>query len=518
MTASPSCPETPASKKSGLKQNAAGQPFLLRAPALIPSMLLAALLVGWLAYQGLGPFFTGHNGPSRPAEHSIQASGQEANPLAQAAPGMPVSAEAKEAAASEEPIAMLPEAQNVPVEAQERPIEAQNAPTGEQEAPVATQNLPVGEQNVPAEAQNVPAGEQEAPSSEGTLQPGTNATLAAAAPLSAEDLPENMDPAWIPLVERLEKEGFAREDLLELFAKMGKKSYTSAFMAAKITELYGVGGIGIKQGADAPQLPEGYEQPLSDITVGEYKAFKDKYAAELKAILDTHGVPANVVVALLLVETGLGSDLGKTTAFRSLAAMAATDTVELLGSSGNSRQTTQVNAARLKATLKDKSDWAFNELTALIRYGQDTSKDVTTIPGSMYGAIGICQFMPSNIELFGVDGDGDGTVNLFSVVDAMYSAANYLEAHGWRGAKSDEQKFDVLRSYNQDNIYATRVLSISKQLALADQGKLADNRNPMYGPGTMPVRSLDPSLRRLRRPPASARVHSLGSYEDLLKP
>lgn len=366
----------------------------------------------------------------------------------------------------------------------------------EEENVFTVQHVPVTEAKVQAPAEAAPS----------------------ALPLTAEALPEKTDPAWIPLIERLEREGFAREELLDLFSSLGEKSYTPAFMAAKITELYGVGGIGIKQDADAPQLPEGYEQPISDITVGEYKTFKDKYAAELKNILDTHGVPANVVVALLLVETGLGSDLGKTTAFRSLASMAATDTVELLGSSGNSRQTTRVNAVRLKATLKDKSDWAFNELVALIRYGQHNGKDVTAIPGSMYGAIGICQFMPSNIELFGVDGDGDGTINLFSVVDVMYSAANYLECHGWRGAKNDDQKFNVLRAYNQDNIYATRVLSISKQLALADQGKLADHRNPMYGPGTMPVRSLDPSLRRLRRPPASTRVQSLGSYEDLVRP
>lgn len=462
-------PETPAAKPAAARQGGAPrQPFLLRAPVLVSSMLVAGLLAAWPVYQGLQPFFAGQSGPAQSAEQNIRAAAQ---------------------------------GEQLPAQPEQEVFAA------------AERNTPAPEEGGIA----VPGG-PEAAAPSGAIRPGTNATLAAASPLGAEDLPESMDPAWIPLVERLEAEGFAREELLDLFSKMGKKSYSSAFMAAKITELYGVGGIGIKQEGDAPQLPEGYEQPISDITVGEYKAFKDKYAVELKAVLDTHGVPANVVVALLLVETGLGSDLGKTTAFRSLAAMAATDTTELLASSGNSRQTARVNPARLKATLKDKSDWAFNELTALIRYGQHNGADVTAIPGSMYGAIGICQFMPSNIELFGVDGDGDGVVNLFSVVDAMYSAANYLEAHGWRGAKNDDQKFDVLRTYNQDTIYATRVLSISKQLALADQGKLADNRNPMYGPGTMPVRSLDPSLRRLRRPPASARVRPLGSYEDLVNP
>ncbi len=55
-----------------------------------------------------------------------------------------------------------------------------------------------------------------------------------------------------------------------------------------------------------------------------------------------------------------------------------------------------------------------------------------SIKGSFAGALGICQFMPSNIEKLGVDLDGDGVVNLSqSPADAIGSAANYLATVGW---------------------------------------------------------------------------------------
>ena len=346
-----------------------------------------------------------------------------------------------------------------------------------------------------------------------------NATLplTGTANATATEALAGLDPAWSPLLDRLEAEGFSRDALNTLFARLGESSYSPSFMAAKILELYGVGGIGLAHDETPPLPPVGYERPIPDITVGDYKTFKVKYAAEISDILEKHGVPVNVIVAVLLVETGLGSDLGNTTALRALASMAATTTPELLGSKGNGSQGKRINGGKLKATLKDKSDWAFNEVVALLHYGEANNIDVTAMPGSMYGAMGICQFMPSNIEPYALDGDGNGVVDLFSVVDAMYSVANYLEAHGWRNAKTDDLKFNALLAYNQDSIYAGRVLAIARQLALADKGKLADNRNPMYGPGTMTPRSLDPSLRRLRPVPASARVKSLGSYEDLLK-
>ena len=327
------------------------------------------------------------------------------------------------------------------------------------------------------------------------------------------------DPAWKPLLDRLEKDGFPRAHMLTLFGNLGESAYSPAFMGAKITELYGVRGMSLNSSEETePELPEGYKQPLSDVTVGEYRTFTVKYAETLKDLHKQYGVDQNIIVALLLVETGLGSNLGKTPALRALASMAVVNTPTMLAGGGNAAQGKRINAARLSATLKSKSEWAYKELRALIAYGQKNNADISKIPGSVYGAVGICQFMPSNIEPYGVDGDKDGKVDLFSVVDAMYSAANYLEQHGWRGAKTQEAKLRVLRAYNQDYVYAAKVLGTSNQLALADKGKIAAGRNPVVHIPGGGQGYRDPSLRgrRIYVPP-SARIKSLGSYGDLLR-
>jgi membrane-bound lytic murein transglycosylase B len=327
--------------------------------------------------------------------------------------------------------------------------------------------------------------------------------------------PSRLDPAWEPLVKRLVADGLDRERVWAIFASLGPKSYTPAYMAAKVRELYGVRGVGIKRTGNGPMTPVDYQQPLSDVTLGSCLAFMKRYAPVLQDIERKHGVPARSILGLLLVETGLGTDLGDHSALRALACLANTDSLQKFSSGGNGRQARYVSPKALAATLREKSNWAYKEVKALIAYGLKNNVDAASIPGSIYGAIGISQFMPSNVGPFGVDGDKNGKVDLFSVVDAMYSVANYLEANGWRGAKSDRGKLAVFRSYNNDSSYAASVLASSNQIALAQKGKLAHSRNALAGVVVGPRVSgrafLDPSLRRLKPVPEAAKL-KLDSY------
>jgi membrane-bound lytic murein transglycosylase B len=364
---------------------------------------------------------------------------------------------------------------------------------------------PTGRPRPKAESAAPPAGEN----SVRQRRPGG---LAAGAPS-----PVAPDPAWMALIDRLEADGFDRRELETVFAGLGPRSYSPAYMANKIAELYGVGGIGInREGSVPPALPENYEQPLSDATVGSCLAFIAQYAFDLADIEDRYGVPARVIIAILLVETNLGLDLGSDAALRALASMAATSTPELLGQRGNAGQARRVRAASLRATLKAKSDWAYEEVKALIRYAGRNGADPGKIPGSIYGAIGICQFMPSNSERYGVDGDKDGKVDLFSPRDAMYSVANYLEANGWREATTNARQFEVIKTYNQDNFYAARVLGVANRIGRAIAGKVPTAHNALAGIDAAPPYALDPSLRRIRR--YGAKMPGLGNYQGLLPP
>jgi membrane-bound lytic murein transglycosylase B len=324
------------------------------------------------------------------------------------------------------------------------------------------------------------------------------------------------DPAFAPLMERLVADGFSRAYIEDIFARLGPRAYTPAYTGLKLQELFGIAGIGVNRNdAPKPEPPDGFEPPLPEVTVGDCLEFVKQQDAMLQAVEKKYGVGRSVLLSLMLVETAMGRDLGRDIALRATACMAQTTDAAQLAAAGNTRQARRINTARLADTLRLRSERAYGEVVALLRWCAATGLDAARIPGSIYGAVGLCQFMPSNIEPYGVDGDGDGKINLYTPADAAHSAARYLEAHGWRGAATDEQRRKVLTAYNDDGFYASFVLGSAKRMEQALAGKISPKSAALPGFG-VPSARLNPSLRRLRPVPARAAVRSLGDYKSLL--
>jgi|GEM_PF-214080 len=329
----------------------------------------------------------------------------------------------------------------------------------------------------------------------------------------------SVDPAWAPLMQRLERDGFNHADLRLIFSGLGPNSYSPGFMAAKITELFGVGAAFASPLFPAERfIPEGYKQPVETVNARNCLAFMAAHSEDFARAEKEFGVPAHIVMGILLIETELGTNLGKDSALRALAGMAATHSQDMLTANGATRQTRLINAANLNRVLKTKSDWAYKELVALLHYGLnggvDKLPDLAAIPGSIYGAVGLCQFMPSNIPLFGVDGDEDGKIDLFTPVDALFSVANYLSANGWRQSLDRGGRVSVLLTYNRDLSYAHSVLAVAEQIRKYEAGKVSAESNPMHVVTHGGARNFDPSLRG-RRP--RYRLQPLDSYSSLLK-
>jgi membrane-bound lytic murein transglycosylase B len=161
------------------------------------------------------------------------------------------------------------------------------------------------------------------------------------------------------------------------------------------------------------------------------KAFLEENQAFLSQVEQNYGVPAEVIVAIIGIETIYGRQTGN---FR---------VKDVLSTLAFSYPDTPNKTAR-EQLFKDQ----LQELILLCwteSGGQLPAKNITQgINQSLFnsclnqnssyaGAIGLPQFMPSSIRSFAVDGDGDGRIDLKqSPKDAIVSVANFMKKHGWQ--------------------------------------------------------------------------------------
>jgi membrane-bound lytic murein transglycosylase B len=141
-------------------------------------------------------------------------------------------------------------------------------------------------------------------------------------------------------------------------------------------------------------------------------AFWRDHAAALARAEKEFGVPAEIVMGILGVETIYGRSMGRFPVLEVLATLAF-DYPEAPNQQGRS--------AMFLRELEDYLVWC-----------RDTHQDATLLTGSYTGAIGIPQFLPSSIRTYAVDYDGDGRIDLRGCPeDAIGSVARYLQDQGW---------------------------------------------------------------------------------------
>ena len=267
---------------------------------------------------------------------------------------------------------------------------------------------------------------------------------------------------WTPLIERLVADKFDDQVIRKIFDRPGV-NFDPSSMSCKLKEL--INNRYKKHDAvSSRKVKAAYARFLRPEVIAEAQSYLQRNRETLQGITENYCVPKEIVVSILLVETALGQNLGDRGAFNTLASMALSYDLETIRPYLAPDLITRRNEDFAKKRCRQKADWAYEELKALIRYASDNGIDPLSIPGSLYGAIGICQFMPTKISVYGVDADRDGHVNLFSEQDALYSMANYLRSHGWRCDMSAQRQYRVILAYNHSKIYADTVLSVANKL------------------------------------------------------
>src|SRR5882672_1756625 len=145
---------------------------------------------------------------------------------------------------------------------------------------------------------------------------------------------------------------------------------------------------------------------LDEQRVAEGVVFLRRERIALTRMSLQFGVPAEIAVAILGVETRYGQQTGT---FRTLDVLLT-----------------------LAFDYPRRAELYREELTQFLLLCREQRIDPAAQRGSFAGALGLPQFMPASIRRFALDFDGDGRVDLMrSAADAIGSVGNFLYAHGW---------------------------------------------------------------------------------------
>ncbi len=146
---------------------------------------------------------------------------------------------------------------------------------------------------------------------------------------------------------------------------------------------------------------------LTEKNIQNGVAYWKKHADILARAEEKFGVPPEIIIATLGVETRYGTNTG---GFRVINALST-----------------------LGLEYPRRSKYFSKELKNFLFLSDENHLDPLAVTGSYAGAIGLPQFMPSSYRAYAVDFDGDGMVDLVnSIEDAIGSIANYYREHGWK--------------------------------------------------------------------------------------
>ncbi len=169
------------------------------------------------------------------------------------------------------------------------------------------------------------------------------------------------------------------------------------------------------------------------------KAMKAQNAALFDRIEQRYGVPAGPLIAIWGMETGFGSFMGNQNTLSAVATLAY-----------DCRRT----------------EYFTDQLYAALKLVQNGTLTASTT-GAAHGEIGQTQFLPANVLKYGVDGDGNGRIDLKGKADALASTANFLRGHGWSrggGYQPGQANFGAIQGWNAASVYQQAIAIIGAEI------------------------------------------------------
>lgn len=162
--------------------------------------------------------------------------------------------------------------------------------------------------------------------------------------------------------------------------------------------------------------------------VSQGRKRKASNAGFYNSLEQQYGVPAGVLLAIHGMETGFGGFMGSSAVVSAITTLAY-----------DCRRSDFFTPHAIGALM-------------LVDRGSITS----ATKGAKHGELGHTQFLPGNAMRYGVDGDGNGRVDLYNQTDAMASTANFLRKKGWKpgqGYQEGQPNFKVIKQWNAATVY-----------------------------------------------------------------
>lgn len=187
----------------------------------------------------------------------------------------------------------------------------------------------------------------------------------------------------------------------------------------------------------------------------------------------TYDVDLHTLVALMFVETRLGKvtgDFGLLQVYFNLLQAMHSDILNLIETDVQARlgkeKFTQEVRDNIRTRAQRKTNLALEQFEALLSMWKNQKADIKNLKGSYGGAFGLVQFLPSSYLQYAVSLTGKHAPNLFSVEDAVLSAANYLKENGWR-KDSPKSQYDALYAYNHSDDYVLKIQRLAEAVKTA---------------------------------------------------
>lgn len=184
------------------------------------------------------------------------------------------------------------------------------------------------------------------------------------------------------------------------------------------------------------------------------QAFYQQNRMVIDSVAKAYGVPSEIIVAIVGIETNYGRNMGS---FRVADALST-----------------------LAFDYPRRAEFFQNELSDFLQMAQQEKRDAFSFKGSYAGAMGMPQFMPSSFLKYAVDYDGDGYRDIWNNVgDVAASVANYLKQHGWQSGGKMIVPVSLTPTQELQNIIdektaLTRTVADFKKLGVVPQEVVSD--------------------------------------------